>query len=156
MDDQLIHDFIDQLARISHKFNELEKIPVDLGTGELLYPSEIHVIEVIGEKADITITEISVRFGITKGAVSQVINKLNQKGYIQKVRREENGKEIDLFLTAKGYQAFGAHQKLHQSMDEEIVKLMGSFPDEWLGHFHNIFIQIERHVDKYIAFIKKK
>jgi DNA-binding MarR family transcriptional regulator len=156
MDDQLIHDFINQLTRISHKFNELEKIPVDFGTGELLYPSEIHIIEVIGEKADITITEISAKFGITKGAVSQVINKLNQKGYIQKVRREENAKEMNLLLTGKGYQAFGAHQKLHQSMDEEIVKLMGSFPEESLGYFHNIFIQIEKHIDKYIAFIRTK
>lgn len=156
MDDKLTYDFINQLTRIVNKFNELEKLPFDFGTGELLYPSEIHIIDVIGQKSDITITAISTRFGITKGAVSQVINKLCKKGYLIKTRRVDNGKEMDLSLTVKGDKAFQAHSEMHRLMDADILDLVGSFPKEWLEYFCIVIEQVENHIDKYLYLAKQR
>ena len=41
-------------------------------------------------------------FGITKGAISQVANKLVERGYLRKFKFEDNKKEIYLKPTEKG------------------------------------------------------
>jgi DNA-binding MarR family transcriptional regulator len=73
--------------RITKKFNELEKISIDMGKGEKLYPAELHVLDAIGNNYGNSVTELSKKFGITKGAVSQVVNKLFEKGYLKKERK---------------------------------------------------------------------
>jgi DNA-binding MarR family transcriptional regulator len=96
-----VNEIIWLLFRLANRFSELEKTPVSFGTGEVLYPSEIHMIEAIGKNRGRTVTELCGRFGITKGAVSQTIGKLAAKGYIKKVRNADFGKEVLLSLTKK-------------------------------------------------------
>ena len=139
---------INQFINISCKLNELEKKPVDFGTGEVLYPSEIHTIDAVGANYE-TVTAISDKFGITKGAVSQVIVKLNKKGYIQKKRSEVYSKEIILTLTAKGKKAYYTHKKLHEIMDAGMVKLINSYSAEWLATFENMLIAFGEQIDQY-------
>ena len=146
---QIINNFITEFIKIANKLNELEKIPVDFGTGELLYPSEVHTIAIIGDGVD-TVTEISVRFGITKGAVSQIIAKLHKKRYITKTRNELYGKEINLSLTEKGIKAYQAHQKLHENMDNDIIQSAQFYSDESIQSFCGLINEIEKHIDKYI------
>lgn len=150
----MIFDFVSQLTRLSNKLNELERVPVDFGTGELLYPSEIHTIQAIGNKYD-TVTELSICFGITKGAVSQVISKLCKRGYVSKKRNEAYSKEIILHLTEKGQKAYQNHEELHKIMDSELVNLMEGFPEQWFEYFCNVLAKIEQHVDKYLQLHKK-
>ncbi|HBF38774.1 MAG TPA: hypothetical protein DDW50_15835 [Firmicutes bacterium] len=154
MKDEMVHCLMNEFIKISYKLNELEKVPIDFGTGELLYPSEIHTIDAVGDQYD-TVTAISQNFGITKGAVSQVIFKLHQRGYVQKVRNEAYNKEILLSLTDKGLIAYRTHKELHKTMDGEIIRLMGSYSDEWLQTFENMLLQLEKQVDKFIDLGKK-
>jgi DNA-binding MarR family transcriptional regulator len=150
----LINQFLDQFLTIANKLAELEKISFSFGTGEMLYPAEIHTIAAIGDNC-CTVTEISLKFGITKGAVSQVISKLSRKGYVKKVRNETNGKEVILSLTDKGQQACLAHTNLHKAMDEELLQLVSHLPAERLRFFHDMLSLVERHVEKYIRMQKK-
>ena len=92
--------------RISKKFQELEKMSIDIGSGEKLYPSELHVIDAIGNGYGNNVTELSKKFGITKGAVSQVVNKLFDKDFLIKERKSGYGKEVVLSLSEKGLKAF--------------------------------------------------
>ncbi|CQR74940.1 hypothetical protein SOV_09590 [Sporomusa ovata DSM 2662] len=150
----MITNLMDQLVKIAYKLTELESTPIDFGTDELLYPSEIHTIDAIGDQCD-TVTAISLKFGITKGAVSQVILKLHKKGYVHKVRNIAYSKEILLSLTEKGMTAYRAHKKLHKTMDVEMVQLIGGYSDEDLLTFQNMLIQLEKQVNKYILLGKK-
>jgi len=70
--------------RIVNKYNRLESKALDFGTGDLLYPAEIHIIEAIGKNYGNTVNEICQKFGVTKGAISQVVHKLSKKGLINK------------------------------------------------------------------------
>ncbi|EFK05222.1 transcriptional regulator, MarR family [delta proteobacterium NaphS2] len=70
--------------RIVAKYRILEKRPQDYGIGEVLHPSEIHTIEMIGKNPGINVTGLAGRLGVTKGAVSQLIKKLENKGLVSK------------------------------------------------------------------------
>ena len=80
----------------------MEKEPLDVGNGDKLTASHVHTLEAIGKEYGKTVTALSGYFMITKGAVSQVISKLHQEGYVAKLRKKGNNKEIILELTESG------------------------------------------------------
>ena len=147
---ETLHEILIQFIRTTKKFNELDKISIDVGNGEKLYPSEFHVIEAIGNNRGDKVTELSSNFGITKGAVSQVVNKLYEKGYINKERNKKFGKEINLSLTEKGQMAFQIQDKLHKNMEIEFISYLKSFEPEQIDSFVQILSKIEEHIDAFL------
>ena len=142
-----------QFLRITKKFNELEKISIDLENNEKLYPSEFHIIEALGNNRANNVTQLSYNFQITKGAVSQVANKLYYKGFINKERNKNFGKEIILSLTPKGINAFGILNKRHEKMAKEFTTYLESFKSEEIDSFVQILCKIEEYID---IFLKDK
>ncbi|HOT45657.1 MAG TPA: MarR family winged helix-turn-helix transcriptional regulator [Spirochaetota bacterium] len=138
-----------------NKFNKLVKRPIDFGTGDLLYPGEIHTIDEIGKNNGKTVTELCAIFGVTKGAVSQLIARIEEKGYVKKIRNEDFGKEKIISLTQKGRKAFEAHARLHNAVDDDFVKHIGNVSVEEVEQFKRILSKIEGHVDKYLAIGEK-
>jgi DNA-binding MarR family transcriptional regulator len=104
MDPQL-RSMIDTFLKILHTYSAIEKKPKDLGTGDLLYVSEIHAISIIGKNPEINLTRLAELSGVTRGAISQIVKRLNSKRYIARYNARNN-KEINLRLSDKGYQIF--------------------------------------------------
>ncbi len=150
-DKKIVREMMIDFIRLTNKFNKLIKQPLDFGTGDLLYPTEIHTIDLIGKMQKATVTELCALFGVTKGAVSQVVGKLSDKGYVHKVRSAESGKEKILSLTARGRRAFDSHVALHESMDESLMKQAEDVTPEQIAQFRLLLGKIENHVDSYIA-----
>ncbi len=136
-----------RLIRISKKFNDIENFTISLGNDEKLYPSEIHVIAAVGSGQATQVTVLSHKFGITKGAVSQVVNKLSNKGYLQKV---SHGKEIILSLTPKGQMAFDIQDKLHRQIETDFVQYLGGLSPEEIESFLEIMGKIEEYIDSFL------
>lgn len=106
--DQLEHlkfEATEQLLRLTNKMMWGRKRPRDYGTGELLYMSEIEVINEVGEHPEINLTELSDILGVTKATLSPIVNKLEGKGYLAKQQSPENSKVKHLVLQAKGLKA---------------------------------------------------
>jgi len=103
---------------------KLEKIPKKFGTKELLSHSEIHLIEIIGDNENLSVTDIGRYLGITKGAVSQSLKRLEKKGLSFKKTDPENLSRSIVMLTAKGSTAFWAHKHWHETMDGGFLKYM--------------------------------
>ena len=71
--------------KIVRRTAELENRPWHFGTSETLYRSEMFLIELIGEQEGISVTDAAHHLGITKGAVSQTLKKLDVKGLMEKM-----------------------------------------------------------------------
>ncbi len=155
-DKKIVREMMVNFIRLTNKFNKLFKQPHDFGTGDLLYPTEIHTIDLIGKMRKSTVSELCSLFGVTKGAVSQVVGKLSRKGYVKKIRSRDSGKEKILSLTAKGQQAFKAHVRMHDAMDEELMKKAGDISLPKIEQFKRILSKIEDHLDSYINIGNKK
>jgi DNA-binding MarR family transcriptional regulator len=101
---------------------ELDKAPRNFGTGDLLSHSEIHLIEIIGDNENLSVTDIGNLLGITKGAVSQNLKKLEAKGFSEKKTDPENLSRSIVTLTSKGYTAYYSHKHWHETMDGGFAK----------------------------------
>lgn len=148
---RIVRDMMNDFLRLMNKFNKLVKQPLDFGTGDLLYPSEIHAIDEIGKNNGETVTELCSIFGVTKGAVSQLIAKLEHKGYVKKIRNVDFGKEKIISLTPKGRRAFEGHARLHNAVDDDFITHIGKVSIKEVEQFKRILSKIEDHVDRYLA-----
>lgn len=148
---QLIGEAYRDLLRLTKKVNKLESRPYDFGMGEMLYPSEIHAIEEIGKKSGETVTELCRILGVTKGAVSQSIRKLEIKGYIKKEYSTRSAKEKLLSLTEKGNFAYNAHASFHHMMDSSFVEQLTGIDPRHLELMKRLLGKVEAHVDRYLA-----
>jgi len=86
---------------------------LSFGTGVLMYRREIHTIQAIGRNPGINVTTLAEYMGVTKGAVSQTIKKLSNKGLVRRTRVPGNVKEVVLELTELGWIGFHNHDKFH-------------------------------------------
>ena len=88
--------------------------------------SEIHMLEAIGKGKDRrrTISELAEVLNITLPSVTVAINKLMKKGYVEKVRGEEDGRIVYVSLTRQGRRIDSAHRYFHESMVRSIIRDM--------------------------------
>ena len=140
-----------QFIRTTKKFNEFENFPVELENGEKLYPSQLHILEAIGSSRANNVTELSEWFHITKGGISQVVNKLYDKDFIHKERNEDFGKEVLLSLTSKGEEAFNLLKGMHKLMEEEFITYLEGFSYEEIDSFILILGKIEEYIDAFLS-----
>ena len=84
--------------------------------------SETHIIEMIGknEKENITVSGLASELGITLPSVTVAVNKLEKKGYVNKVKSEEDARRVHIELTRKGKKIFTAHNFFHLKMVKNI------------------------------------
>jgi DNA-binding MarR family transcriptional regulator len=120
-------ELIDALIRVLLKGTSVECIPVDIGHGVLLSTSELHFLSIVSRFSRENQTQLATRLGVTKGAVSQMSQKLEKKGYVKRYQDEGNKKNICLRLTEWGNDATlwhdGLMDRISDDLKNEIVKM---------------------------------
>jgi DNA-binding MarR family transcriptional regulator len=143
-------DISEIFMRTVNKQRIVEEIPRKFGTDDLFYKSEIHMIEAIGKYKNENITEIAGRLGVTKGAVSQLVNKLVKNGFVIKINKPDNEKEIILELTDKGKKAYDGHLIFHKNHFNKFLESFKDVSDEQMLFVENLFKKIEMLFDEFI------
>ena len=132
-----------------NRYTALEKKAIDFGTGQKLYPSEIHTIEVIGNDEGMISRDLALGMGVTKGAVSQTITKLCSKGFVRKERGGENGREVLLHLTETGRKAWAGHEEFHRSMFSDFIKVFEEIPPDQIDMLEGILERVDSTLEGY-------
>lgn len=86
--------------------------------------TEMHTIEAIGMYKKKTSSEVAKELSITVGTLTVAINNLVKKGYIERLRSEDDRRVVKLGLTKKGKLLFRVHQHFHREMVKNILKGM--------------------------------
>ncbi len=91
--------------------------------GHDLSVSEVHILEAAAEDQGQgrTISDIAEDLRITLPSVTVAINKLVKKGYVSKVRDENDGRRVYVFLTDKGMQMDRVHRFFHKKLVSNIA-----------------------------------
>jgi len=126
-DHQIIHGKFETLMDLALK---LEKMPKTFGTGQNLSNSEIHLVEIIGDNPELGVTDIAALIGVTKGAISQNLKRLEKKGLSTKTQDPANLSRAIVSLTAKGKTAYWAHKHWHETMDGGFSRYLNSLEDK--------------------------
>ena len=80
-----------------------------------LYPSEVHLMIAIKHGVNKNATEIAKLLGLTKGAISQTLSRLEKKGIIIKTKDPYKKNELTLSLTEFGNATRGFCESVQDS-----------------------------------------
>lgn len=139
-----IHRLHEKFANIIKLANELEKTPRTYGTDYPMTSAEIHLIEIIGDNENsYSVTDLSKIIGVTKGAVSQTLKKLESRGFVIKETDPSNLSRITVALTSRGKTAYYAHRDWHETMDGGFKDFFSNLSDEKLSFLYETLNKIE-------------
>ena len=122
---------------------ELSKKSYEYCPGVSLYPNEIHTVEYIAESSTTNMTDIANRMGITKGAVTKMVAKLEEQGLLVRYKYRPSQKEIYVHLTELGVRAYEGHKAYHAVMRQQ---LSSSFDGLDRDHQQTILDFLERYL----------
>ncbi len=82
--------------------------------------NDMHIIEAIGVDEPKRSGTVAKLMSVTLGTLTKAIDALTRKGYVVRVRDEEDKRVVKLSLTAKGKEAYYHHEQFHSHMIEHI------------------------------------
>ncbi len=137
------------LLRVVYDMFEVDKKTRYYGTDSPLFEAEIHMIKAVRENEGIHITGLADKLGVTKGAVSQMIMKLQKKGMILKSRDASNQSRLTLHLTDRGETAYLHHEMLHREYEVLINDILKDATEENKEFLKGFLASVSKRVDEF-------
>lgn len=123
---------------------ENEKKPRHFGISELLHASEIHMVMNIYDNPGMHVSELARIAGVTRGAVSQIVSKLEKKGLVTKTEDPENRLKTIPVLTSKGKVAYYAHTQYHEEIDKDLFDFVNRLTDDQFTLIESFVVHLEK------------
>ena len=106
-----------------------------------------HLLDVIGDHPGKNVSELATTIGVTKGAISQVLAKLEKKGVVRRYKKSTNEKEVFVELTKAGHAFHQKHQAINAATEQVLSQELAGHPDEQVEFLVTMF----RWLDTYLA-----
>jgi DNA-binding MarR family transcriptional regulator len=122
MTEEVLKKLLNQILKdLFFKILKIQAIMVSRAAQENISRTEMHTLEVIEGSEYVTLTQIADKLSVTKATASVTVKRLVKKGFVKKVK-EENDKRIStLKLTQKGEDSCGKHNEFHEGLVNGIL-----------------------------------
>ena len=125
-DRELVAKILDSIALLV----SLDKKRIVIHEGENLHPSEIRLLMFLYHDQDTNITAIAELMGLTKGAISQTLSRLQKKGIITKEMYPEKKNELHVQFTDSGNQLMDDLNKSKKSLEGKYRRYIQTLSDK--------------------------
>ena len=90
--------------------------------GVNLSMNEVHVLEAIQKTEEPTMSHIAKRLRVTVGTLTTAINRLVEKGFVERKREKEDKRKVIVSITTKAYRVLATHDQFHDEMIEAVIQ----------------------------------
>lgn len=112
----------EMLVRLFRNVNVIEERAIRTGEYNDVTTNDMHVIEAIGMDEAKNMTSVARALDVTTGTLTIAVNSLVKKGYVDRVRSEEDRRVVLISLSEKGKRAYLHHRKFHDRMIGAVVE----------------------------------
>jgi DNA-binding MarR family transcriptional regulator len=134
----LFVDIFNQVLALEKKIFEQDKNFRDISM------TETHVLEAVRKCDPPTMGNVAAKLQITPSTLTSSVNKLINKGYVNRHRSESDRRIVTLSLTEKGDSVFQLHEEFHRDLVEAAVADLENREDlkKALQSMHRFFQKI--------------
>lgn len=151
MDQDQLFRFFESAFQIAEKLVRIDQQPHDFGVGEPITRTEIHLVSAIARQEGQSVTDLARARGVTKGAVSQVLQRLENKGLVEKRFDPDNQSRMAVFLTDKGRRADQGHQAVHDMVHRMFETEVGRLTPDQLAELQRFADRVDRLLRDFLA-----
>ena len=114
--------FHDILVNLFQEIMDIEEKALITAEFKNISVNDMHIIEAIGTGEPKNMSTVAKLMSVTVGTLTIAINNLVKKGYVSRVRSEEDRRVVLIFLTEKGKRAYKHHREFHDGMVKALVE----------------------------------
>ncbi|CCQ96079.1 putative Uncharacterized HTH-type transcriptional regulator YpoP [[Clostridium] ultunense Esp] len=129
---------IGTLIQLLHRFFRKIKLEMNQLTEELTV-SDFHVLKIIHEESPVNISEIAKRLQVSLSHVTNISDRLINKGLIDRIRSHEDRRVVMLTILPRGEEMMS---ELQRRRIEYLKHLLENVSDEELEELITIFAKI--------------
>ena len=123
---------VELVSKLSHSLGEMEELSKEKYEFSELTVTQMHYIEIISKLKNPNVTELASELKLSKPTVTVGVDRLIEKGYIEKVQSDGDRRNSHLHLTIKGERKNEMHEYAHngfaelikESVDEHDMRLL--------------------------------
>ena len=112
----------DVLVKLFRNVNVIEERAIRTEEYKDVTTNDMHVIEAIGMESAKNMTSVARALEVTTGTLTIAVNSLVKKGYVSRVRSEEDRRVVLVSLSEKGRRAYLHHRRFHEQMIDSVVE----------------------------------
>ena len=141
-------DVLVQLRRVVNQLLFLKRRRMFSFEGVDFFPSEVHLMLVVQDRVGTNATRIAQELGVTKGAVSQSMSRLEEKGVLNKSRDPENKNELTLTFTPLGKRALDHYRRRTRGVFNGARALLDGYPPHHRQAVEAFLKEVEKGLEK--------
>lgn len=144
MNDALIQELIDRYVNVSFQVHKKAESLIKVELGNDLTNDQHYVLSYIHKAAECTSTELADAFDVNKSAITAIINRMADRGLIQRTRDKNDRRVVYLTLTDNGQELYkSCQEKVHQLVESIITK----FDETEITTFINTYEKLAQILD---------
>lgn len=116
------YEATDVLVNLFNEILDLEERALITPEYKNISVNDMHIMDAVGIREQKNMSTVARALNVTVGTLTIAVNNLVKKGYIQRVRSEEDRRVVLISLTEKGEKAFCHHRDFHEKMVLAILK----------------------------------
>jgi len=121
MDKNIIQELIDRYVSVSFQVHKKAEYLIKGQIGDELTNDQHYILRYIHQAKECTSTELADAFEVNKSAITAIINRMVDRGLIQRTRDESDRRVVYLTLTKEGYTLYEDCQEKVQFLVESII-----------------------------------
>lgn len=122
-----LNEKVDIIYKHQTLLSDYSTTPRDYGTGYPMTEVEMHTLGYILDNDGLYASQLAIYTNRTKGAVSQLISKLEAKGLVSRINEPDNKRLYRLYLTKEGHRACEIHRAYDRTRMIEMINEISQY-----------------------------
>ena len=99
----------------------------DARSGSVLTTHQASILDHLDERAALSLSSLAEHMGVTPGTMSIHVDRLESMGFVSRRRSEQDGRQVELRLTADGVRVRDAKSVLDPAL---VARMLAQLPSE--------------------------
>lgn len=122
----------DVLVKLFNEIMDIEEKVLTSSEFKNISVNDMHILDAVGIQEPRNMSAVARTLSVTVGTLTIAINNLVKKGYVKRIRSQEDRRVVLLALSDKGVRAYKHHQAFHDKMVMAILKDLNASETEAL------------------------
>jgi DNA-binding MarR family transcriptional regulator len=140
MDKKIIQELIDRYVSVSFDVNKKAAFLLKCQISEDLTIDQHYILRYIQQSNNCTSTELAEAFDVNKSAITAIINRLADRGIIERTRDENDRRVVYLTLSEKGHEL---HHKTQEKVHLLVESFITKFDEAEITNFINTYEKLD-------------
>ncbi len=118
-----------------------------------LTPAEVYLLQILHKKGGCSVTALAPMLGVTPGTVTNLTDRLNNKGYVVRERGEEDRRVVYIIPTGAGLELV---DKINSDRIAMLGRVFEKMDENSVNHLARLLEEIDRCFDEFRKDVKKE